>query len=70
MNITVIGSGYVGLVCGSCLADLGHKVTCVDTNSSKIKSLQKGKLSIYEPGLEKIDSKGTVKKKFNLHNIL
>jgi UDPglucose 6-dehydrogenase len=62
MNITVIGSGYVGLVCGSCLADLGHKVTCVDTNSSKIKSLQKGKLSIYEPGLEKLIRKGLSKK--------
>ncbi len=62
MNITVIGSGYVGLVCGSCLADLGHKVTCVDTNSSKIKSLRKGKLSIYEPGLEKLIRKGLSKK--------
>tara|TARA_A100001011_G_scaffold400357_1_gene514328 strand:- start:631 stop:1929 length:1299 start_codon:yes stop_codon:yes gene_type:complete len=62
MNITVIGSGYVGLVCGSCLADLGHKVTCVDTNSSKIRSLQKGSLPFFEPGLKKLIRKGLSKK--------
>ena len=54
MNITVIGCGYVGLVTGACLADIGHNVVCIDNNKSKIKSLIKGKITIYENGLEKL----------------
>ena len=52
MNVTVIGTGYVGTVTGACLAYLGHKVTCVDTDASKIKKLRNGLSPIYEPGLE------------------
>lgn len=51
MKIAIIGSGYVGLVSGVCLANIGHHVICVDNNPEKIKTLKKGRLPIYEPGL-------------------
>ncbi len=54
MNVTVIGTGYVGLVSGACLAGTGMKVTCVDSASEKIARLNAGGLPIYEPGLEAI----------------
>ena len=54
MNIAVIGSGYVGLVTGTCFADTGNHVICVDNNEEKVKSLKNGKLTIYEPDLDVI----------------
>ena len=51
MRITVIGSGYVGLVTGACLSDLGFKVVCLDKDEDKIRSLQEGQVPIFEPGL-------------------
>ncbi|MDX2272861.1 MAG: UDP-glucose/GDP-mannose dehydrogenase family protein [Cyanobacteriota bacterium] len=54
MNIAVVGTGYVGLVTGACLAEIGHRVICIDNNPAKVSSLQQGKMPIYEPGLEAI----------------
>jgi UDPglucose 6-dehydrogenase len=54
MRITVIGSGYVGLVTGACLSDLGFKVVCLDKDEEKIRSLQEGVVPIYEPGLKEL----------------
>ena len=54
MKIAVVGSGYVGLVVGTCFADSGNRITCVDVNADKIASLNRGEVPIFEPGLEEL----------------
>ena len=54
MKITVVGTGYVGLVTGTCFSETGNKVTCVDIDKNKVDKLSAGQITIYEPGLEKI----------------
>src|SRR6478672_8004802 len=54
IKIAVVGSGYVGLVAGACLAENGNDVICVDKDPAKVRSLQRGRIPIYEPGLEEM----------------
>jgi len=57
MKLSIVGSGYVGLVTGACFAEVGHSVICVDNDQSKVKQLQAGQIPIYEPGLEELIKK-------------
>jgi UDPglucose 6-dehydrogenase len=54
MNVTIVGTGYVGLVTGACLADMGNHVLCLDVDAAKVRALGEGRIPIYEPGLEAI----------------
>jgi UDPglucose 6-dehydrogenase len=62
LKISVIGTGYVGLVTGCCFAEMGHEVICTDNDASKLKVLESGRLPIYEPGLDKVIAKARKKK--------
>jgi UDPglucose 6-dehydrogenase len=59
MKIAVVGTGYVGLVTGTCFAETGNQVTCVDINAEKVKQMQAGKIPIYEPGLDDLFQRNT-----------
>ena len=70
MKLCMIGTGYVGLVSGTCFSDLGNKVICVDKDLTKIKKLQKGIIPIFEPGLDELVKRNVKNKRLIFSNDL
>lgn len=70
MKITLVGTGHVGLVTGTCLAEIGHMVTCYDIDSEKIKLLNQGCLPFYEPGLKELVKKIPKVAGYHLHTTI
>ncbi len=70
MKIAVIGTGYVGLVVGACLAENGNEVVCVDKDAAKIRGLQRSKIPIYEPGLEELVRRNRQEKRLSFTTVL
>jgi len=68
MKLTIIGTGYVGLVTGTCFAEVGHHVICVDKDAAKVKLLQSGGMPIYEPGLEELVKRNVEAKRLTFTN--
>ncbi len=64
MKLCMIGTGYVGLVSGTCFADIGNEVICVDKDKNKIEKLNSGVSPIYEPGLDELIKKNYIAKRF------
>ncbi|MEM7513552.1 MAG: 2-dehydropantoate 2-reductase N-terminal domain-containing protein, partial [Bacteroidota bacterium] len=70
MKVAVIGTGYVGLVSGTCFAEAGNDVLCVDNNQAKLEKLRKGEVPIYEPGLETLFHRNTKEGRLNFTDSL
>jgi UDPglucose 6-dehydrogenase len=68
MKLTIIGTGYVGLVTGTCFAEVGHQVICVDKDAAKVKLLQAGGMPIYEPRLEELVRRNVDAKRLSFTN--
>ena len=65
MKIAVVGTGYVGLVAGACFAESGNDVICVDKDDAKVRTLKRGKMPIYEPGLEELVRRNRAEKRLS-----